>query len=242
MKGARDKQSIREQVWRRMEDLGVARFPGARGRIPNFEGAAQAADNLAATDAWEAAKALKCNPDAAQRPVRFRALRDGKRVFMAVPRLRELECFVELDPSRLPRRSLYEASSIEGAFRHGRPIHPRAMPHIDLVIAGTVAVNERGQRIGKGGGYSDLEWALGRELGYVSTATTTATTVHPLQLVRGRLPVAAHDLTIDLVALPARVLEVTPRPRKPTGVDRRLVTEAMWKEIPILAAVLDREN
>src|SRR5262249_34110842 len=160
MKGTRDKQAIREQIWRRMEDLGVARFPGARGRIPNFEGAAEAADHLVATEVWEAATALKCNPDAAQRPVRFRALRDGKRVFMAVPRLRELECFVELDPKRLPRRSFYEASSIEGAFRLGRPIHPRALPHIDLVVAGTVAVNERGQRIGKGGGYSDLEWAL----------------------------------------------------------------------------------
>lgn len=39
-----DKQRIREQVWTRLQDARAALFPGARGRIPNFTGAAQAAD------------------------------------------------------------------------------------------------------------------------------------------------------------------------------------------------------
>jgi 5-formyltetrahydrofolate cyclo-ligase len=237
-----DKQTIRESIWRRMEDLGVALFPGARGRIPNFTGATEAAAALAGSEAWEGAEVLKCNPDAPQRQVRFRALKAGKRVFMAVPRLRELECFVELDPRRIGTRKLYDASSIEGAFRHGRPLHPRDMPRIDLVVAGSVAVNKQGQRIGKGGGYSDLEWALGRELGYITAATVVATTVHPVQLVRGRLPVRRHDLTVDLIALPGGMIEVTPRPRKPAGVDRGLVTETMRSEIPILAELLGKSG
>jgi 5-formyltetrahydrofolate cyclo-ligase len=234
----KDKQAIREAIWSRMEALGVSLFPGARGRIPNFTGATEAAECLAGTDVWEAAQAIKCNPDAPQRQVRFRALKAGKRVFMAVPRLRELECFVELDPEQLPARTLHDASSIEGAFRHGRPVHPRRMPRIDLVIAGTVAVNRRGQRIGKGGGYSDLEWALGRELGYVDTRTVVATTVHPIQIVRGRLPVRRHDLAVDLIATPGGAIDVLPRPRKPNGVDPELVTEDMLREMPILRELL----
>jgi hypothetical protein len=40
-------------------------------------------------------------------------------VYMAVPRLRELECFIELDPSRLGR-NIKQAASIRRRF----PIRP----------------------------------------------------------------------------------------------------------------------
>ena len=36
---ARAKQAVRERIWALLEDERVARFPGARGRIPNFAGA-----------------------------------------------------------------------------------------------------------------------------------------------------------------------------------------------------------
>ena len=43
------KQAVRERVWRRLEEAGAARFPGAWGRIPNFTGAEAAADRLASS-------------------------------------------------------------------------------------------------------------------------------------------------------------------------------------------------
>ncbi len=43
----------------------------------------------------------------------------------------------------------------------------KEMPPVDLIVAGSVAVNKKGSRIGKGGGYSDLEYAIGREFGFV---------------------------------------------------------------------------
>ena len=85
------KQDIREQVWQLLEEARVGRFPGTRGRIPNFVGAERAADRLCELDVWKRAKVLKCNPDSPQRPVRLRALKQGKMVYMAVPRLRELD-------------------------------------------------------------------------------------------------------------------------------------------------------
>ena len=109
---SRSKQEIREEVWQTLENSAARRFPGARGRIPNFVGAERAADRLCELDVWKRAKVLKCNPDSPQRPVRLRALKEGKIVYMAVPRLRELECFIELDPTRL-RQNITNANVID---------------------------------------------------------------------------------------------------------------------------------
>src|SRR5919202_4398688 len=125
-----EKERIRERIWDLLERRRAAAFPGARGRIPNFVGASAAADALAETDEWRAAGALKCNPDAPQRYVRLRALREGKTVYMAVPRLREARCFWELDPRRL--RDVRAAASIGGAAKGGRPLQPRQLPPLDL--------------------------------------------------------------------------------------------------------------
>src|SRR5262249_55834144 len=129
------KQSWREQIWRALEKSGAALFPGARGRIPNFKGAKDAALQLGATPEWRAARTLKCNPDSPQKPARALALKEGKTVYVAVPRLREARCFLELDPRRISR--IADAVTIEGAARLGRAVHPRDMPRIDLVVCGS---------------------------------------------------------------------------------------------------------
>src|SRR5258708_6504561 len=86
-KPVRAKQGVRELAWTRLEEAGAARFPGARGRIPNFRGAEAAAELLAAQPEWRSARVVKANPDLPQLPVRARALAGGKRLYMAVPRL-----------------------------------------------------------------------------------------------------------------------------------------------------------
>jgi 5-formyltetrahydrofolate cyclo-ligase len=59
--------------------------------------------------------------------VRRLALEQGKVVYMAVPRLSEEKCFLELDPKKL-RGVEDQASSIKGAFRYGRPVAPEEIP------------------------------------------------------------------------------------------------------------------
>lgn len=227
------KQDIRLQVWKAIEESSARRFPGTAGRIPNFVGAERAADRLCELDVWKRAKVLKCNPDSPQRPVRLRALRAGKVVYMAVPRLRELECFIELDPARLGK-NITQASSIEGAFRFGRSVRPDGMRPIDLIVCGTVAVNSKGARIGKGGGYSDLEYGLAREAGLVRRTTPIVTTVHDLQVLEEDLPVLPHDIPVDYVVTPTRVIEThTPLPR-PKGIYWEYLTKEKIDEIPYL--------
>jgi len=229
------KQAIRDRIWKLLEDRGASAFPGARGRIPNFVGGSAAADRLAGTDEWRSARVIKSNPDAPQRYVRLLALREGKVVYMAVPRLRQAKCFWELDPARL--RDLRAAASIGGAAKAGRAVDPRQLPHIDLIVAGSVAVSRTGARVGKGGGYSDLEYALCREIGCVDARTRIATTVHPLQIVGGALPETEHDFRVDLIVTPELVLRPRRSRRQPRGIIAAHLTEEIRKSVPALRAL-----
>jgi 5-formyltetrahydrofolate cyclo-ligase len=212
------KASLRRRVWRRLVARRVARFPfPIDDRIPNFVGAEAAAARAATLPEWKAARRLKCNPDAPQRPLRLRALQEGKIVFMAVPRLAKARCFIRLDPRRLQGR-LAEAATIGGATRLGEAVGPDALGTIDLVVAGSVAVTRSGRRLGKGGGYGDLEWALARELGAVTATTPLLTTVHELQVVRDAIPMTSHDVPVDLIVTPERVVRARGTRAKPQGI------------------------
>jgi len=233
-----DKDSIRRMIWRLLEERGVARFPRPiYGRIPNFDGSYRAALILAGTKPFMSSSLIKINPDSPQKPLRLMALRMGKSVLMPTPRLRR--GFILLDPSRIPRRLLEQASTIKGAFRFGTVLDTLdkllRLPKVDLVVAGSVAVSPRGgERLGKGGGYSELEYAILRELGLVGESTPVATTVHELQLVE-RIPFERHDVSVDLIATNRRLIRVgRPRPR-PKGIIWDLLGEDRISSIPLLS-------
>lgn len=229
------KAALRDEVWAALREAEVARFPGAEGRIPNFVGAEAAAEALRGTDPWPAAGTVKSNPDSPQWPVRQRALEDGKVLYMAVPRLADEKPFFLLDPDRLadpPRK----ASSIKGAARSARPVDVDDLEPVDLVVTGCVAVGEDGARLGKGGGFSDLELAVAAEAGLVGAETAVVTTVHDLQVrPTGTIPRTAHDIHVDLVVTPGRVI-VCPRPRghRPPALSWDELTDEKIESIPLL--------
>jgi 5-formyltetrahydrofolate cyclo-ligase len=235
-----DKQAVRERVWDDLEESGAARFPfPPHGRIPNFEGADEAADRLTDTPEWQAATAIKANPDAPQLPVRRRALRQGKTVYMAVPRLRDEQCFVELDPATLDDPDA--AATVSGMDDHGVPISPADLPGIDLVVAGSVAVTTDGARIGKGEGYSDLEWAVLAGIDRVGPDTTVATTVHERQVVGELPPPDPHDVPLDLVVTPERTVRTeTPYPR-PGHLYWSLLDDERVADMPVLERLRERD-
>jgi 5-formyltetrahydrofolate cyclo-ligase len=231
-----DKQTLRERVWDGLEERGQARFPyPPHGRIPNFAGADAAADRLVDTGEWRAAGTVKANPDAPQLPVRRAALRAGKTLYMAVPRLREERCFLRLDPAEVA--DVDEATTVGGSAEAGVPVHPEDVEPVDLVVSGSVAVTEAGARVGKGEGYSDLEFAVLRAFGLVDDDTTTATTVHDTQVVDDEVPADAHDVPMDLVCTPERTIRTGgpgPGAGKPAGVDWDALSEERIAEIPVL--------
>jgi len=231
---ARSKDKIRQDIWKAMDREKVSRFPGAEGRIPNFAGAKLAAEKLAAHRAWRQARVVKANPDSPQTHARRAALEQGKTVIMAVPRLRDVHPFRVLEPKRLTKKAIREAATIKGALRHGRVVALDELPEIDFVLCGSVAVNLSGARVGKGGGFSDLEYGLLISAGRIDDHTTVATTVHPIQIVRQHLMVTSHDLPVDVIATPRAVIDVERTYQRPRGILWDHLQPPQIREIPIL--------
>ncbi|GAA1856200.1 5-formyltetrahydrofolate cyclo-ligase [Pseudonocardia ailaonensis] len=230
------KSALRTEVWDALTEAKVARFPGARHRISNFTGAEKAAERLRGLPEWAAARAIKSNPDSAQLPVRQRALEDGKTLYMAVPKLAEVDPFFLLDPEDLadpPRKAV----SIKHATRNARRVSVAELDPVDLVVTGCVAAGEDGARLGKGGGFADLEFALAGAAGLISAATVVVTTVHELQVrPAGVIPRAAHDIPVDLIVTPERVIDCrAARGERPTGeILWASLTEEKIAAIPLL--------
>jgi 5-formyltetrahydrofolate cyclo-ligase len=167
-----DKSAARQWVWDRLRAEGVARFPfPPHGRIPNFASAEVAALRLLEIEPWKSATAIKVNPDSPQRPLRAEALRRGITVFVPTPRLRG--GFRKLDPLRIPPDKIEEAASLSRGNRWSEEVALTDMPRPDAIVCGSVAVTRDGRRCGKGEGYSDLEFAILRELGHPPVPVAT---------------------------------------------------------------------
>jgi len=235
----RNKEEVRKAVWTAMEEAKAAHARKLRDKIPHFRGCGAAAARVGELPAWRDARVIKGNPDKAQRPLRQKALEEGKTLYMAVPRLRQEQCFVELDPSVMAA-SPSEASTIAGAFRWGRPVFVEEMRPVDLVISGSVAVNRKGVRIGKGGGFADLEFGLAIAAGIVSPDTPVVSTVHPMQVLDEELPYTRHDVFLDYVVTADEVIQCAGDMPRPAGIYWEDLTPSKIRQIPLLKKLRDQ--
>jgi len=183
-----------------MEKKGIARFPKpVFHRIPNFVGAEKAAKKLRELPEYTAAKIVLCSPDSPQRPVREMTLKDDKTLVMATPRLKH--SFLVITPETTAGKERF-ASTIKGAFKFGKETTTFLKP--SLIVTGSVAVDQDGNRLGKGRGYGDREVKMIKEkFGKVPVATT----VHDVQLVE-YAPSAPHDEKVDIIVTPTKIIRV----------------------------------
>ena len=229
----RSKDEVREAVWTAMEEARAAHTRKLHDKIPHFRGCEAAAERVGELQAWQDARVIKGNPDKAQRPLRRKALEEGKTLYMAVPRLRQEQCFVELDPAAM-NASPAEASTIAGAFRWGRPVHVEEMRPVGLVISGSVAVNRLGTRVGKGGGFADLEYGLAIAAGIISPQTPVVSTVHAMQVLDEVLPYTRHDVFLDYVVTADEIIQCDGEMPRPTGIYWDDLPKAKIRQIPLL--------
>ena len=231
-----DKDKLRTEIWSLLKQQ-AASVGDSFGHIPNFVGAELAAEKLAALPIWQQAKTIKCNPDSPQIPVRMRALQDGKRLYMAVPRLTDDRCFVELTAEDLQRQSvsIAESAIARKALTCGKLVSFEEMEPIDLVIIGCVAAGRSGGRTGKGAGFADLELAMLTEFGLVEIDTPIVTTVHSLQVVEdSRLPMQVHDWALNWIITAEEVIETNTIYPRPTGLNWDSIRAEQLEKIPIL--------
>jgi len=199
------KRLLREEMWRKLQAERVARFPlPCFGHVPNFEGSEKAAQNVRLLTEWKEAKAVFVNPDFAQQKVREYALLDRKLLVMASPKLEH--GYIVVDPAKV-RGSESHASTIRGAFSLGKIVDLQQMPRPDLMVEGSVAVDLDGNRLGKGGGYGDVEIrTLKTEFGSLPVVTT----VHETQVVQN-VPAEEKDEKVSIIVTPNRVIRVPRR-------------------------------
>lgn len=232
------KEQIRNRIWSLLEQLNVATFPRpVYGRIPNFKGAEVAARKVIALKEWQKACVVKANPDAPQYHLRLLALQEGKLLIMASPKLRA--GFIIIDPVGIPPGKLYQAATISGAFRHGKMIRLSDIPVIDVVVTGCVAVDLQGVRLGKGGGFAELEYGILRELGAIDAQTPIVTTIHDLQVIEESIPLEVHDLIVDYYATPTRLVKVESSTKhRPKGIYWELLTPEL-RELNVIRELLE---
>lgn len=234
-----DKQAVRDRVWDHLEEAGLARFPfPPHGRIPNFDGARDAAERLATLPEWQGADTVKANPDSPQLPARRNALHAGKTLYMAVPRLRDENCFVVFDPEHID--DLDAAPTVSHMDDYGQRVGPDELPQIDCILSGSVAVATDGTRIGKGEGFSDLEYAVLRELDAVDDETPVVTTIHDDQVLdpEDAPEPDSHDVLVDIIVTPTQTIRTETR-GKPAGVDWDALGEEQLDEMPVLQRLRD---
>lgn len=225
-----DKAAARQSVWDTLKEQRLARFPfPPHGRIPNYKGAEIAAQRLFDVPTWRDAKAIKVNPDSPQRYVRIEALKRGITVYIPTPRLKG--GFMRLDPAKIPHEEIPAAASLSRGQRWSEPVALADMPQLDAIVTGCVAVTRSGRRAGKGEGFSDIEYAILRELGH--TPVPVATTVHDVQVVDG-FPIESNDLPLSVIVTPTETIVVDDPPPPPDRLEWDRLTDADIEAMPIL--------
>ena len=138
----------------------------------------------------------------------------------------------KLDPHRIPPDKIDEAASLSHVNRWSEEVTLAEVPTLDAIVCGSVAVTRDGRRCGKGEGYSDLEFAILRELGH--PPVPVATTVHDLQVVAS-VPQDPTDQPLSVIATPTHAIRIKRPSAAPTSIDWTRLTAEDLEEMPILA-------
>ena len=236
------KDQLRARIWQGLEESGIG-IGKIWDSIPNFVGAETAAERLSQQQIWKDAKVIKSNPDSPQIPVRYRALRDGKLLYMPVPELAKQFPFVLLDPAKLRDQGVpfEEAARIEGALKHGQRVQFSEMLPMDLLVVGCVAASRDGGRTGKGAGFADLELGIFREVGVFPSHANLVTTVDDSQVVDSDLvTLQTHDSPLDWVITPNEAIETGTTYPQPTGVYWDFIQPEQYDAIPFLRTLREQ--
>jgi len=116
-------------------------------RIPNFKGAAEAAQRLVELDEFKKAKAIKINPDKPQEPVRFLALEANKEIIVPIPRLKS-GLFLHVTPvAGATKEQLKILASMRGLGQHGKHLGLDSHIKVDIFQQQNDKVNVKNQYI-----------------------------------------------------------------------------------------------
>lgn len=224
------KATLREEVWRKLDEHRVAKPRPCRGRVPLFAGAPTAALKVVKREFFAKARVVHSSVEPSLQPLREEVLRAGKTLVAIAPNFSN---FVVVDGSSLPKHKLRWAASLRGLMTIGSRVKVLEGVRVDVVVLSSVAVDRRGGRLGVGDGRQDFEYATLRELGVVGNDTPVVTAVHHLQVVDS-VPMELHDAPVDYVSTPTLFLRVEGGYRKPRGIIWDTISTSTLEKMPLL--------
>ncbi|KFV53637.1 Methenyltetrahydrofolate synthase domain-containing protein, partial [Tyto alba] len=210
------------------------------------QGASHAATRLLGLQEFKAASTVKINPDAPQKNARFLTLEARKTLLVPTPRLKTGLFNRIVPPSGATKEILRICATSQGIKEYSVPVGLDGKARVDLVVVGSVAVSEKGWRIGKGEGYADMEYAMMVSMGAVQEDTPVITIVHDCQVVDiAEELLGDHDLTVDYILTPTRTIKTNCKRPKPQGIiwhKARALSYEMLGKIPILKSLRYKEK
>lgn len=180
--------AVREMVWNALSQNRAAVYPTPpHGHYPNFVGASRAAERLLSHEVYLKAHTILAGPDQVLKPLREAAMKAGKKLILPHPDKAGKYLSLEgLLPAQLKR--------VRDVAQLGKPLELTDTA-IDLVLVGSVAVDEQLNWLGKGYGfpYKNLE-----------IAAPWVTLAHTI-MIFDLLPCEA-ERRVELIATPHQIM------------------------------------
>lgn len=200
------KEEIRGQIWEKMTEEEIAQFPlPCYGRIPNFIGVEEASKMILKLSEFRKARFIFAAPDYVLHHIRELALANRKELLVATPNIQEFILLRDI-PSRMVRKAV----TIKGMYKFGTQIRlTQIHSPLDIFCQGSVAIDRKGNRLGKGKGYGDREFFLLKQEGIIDNQTLVLTIVHEVQIVDNFSNLMRpQDIKVQIVLTPAEILRL----------------------------------
>lgn len=193
------KDEIRFRVWEYMERNNLITFPKpCYGRIPNFFGVEKACARLLELDEFITAQCVFTAPDAVLTNARRLILANDKTLLVALPHITE---YKEISGKELATKAI----TIQGLRKYGKPPQTPA----ELFIQGSVAVDLKGNRLGKGKGYGDREYEELLIKKLLKPNAKVITIVHECQIVPDFSNlITEKDVKVNYILTPERLIRI----------------------------------
>ncbi|CAI6336034.1 unnamed protein product [Periconia digitata] len=212
---------------------------------PDFHNSALAVDRLVQLPAYRTASTLLVTPENSLEELRYRALKDGKKLVVGTYRLRR--GFVLLNPARIEEKDLRVASWLDGMERQGIGRHLSLAQlqdehiSVDLCVLGGLVFNTNGIVVFEGHGLFEIQWALFKEMKLLRPNTPCAAIAHDSQLVdETKLGLDAFspdkpgEVQCDYILTPDKTFEIKEPVRPSSGLNFDALDPEGLENIPPL--------
>lgn len=212
---------------------------------PDFRGSSDAAARVAELQCYKDADTILVTSDSSLEALRYRALKDGKKVLVGTYRLRR--GFVLLDPNSIGESGLQLAACLDGMEKTGIGRHLEMAQlreqgfKISMCALGGLVFNEQGVVVWEGAALFEVQWAMLQDLGVLDAAAPVVAVAHECQVVNETQhgldiikPEKNGEVQCDFVVSPERTLEIKGAVKPSGGVDFTKVDPEALDNIPPL--------